>query len=80
MSLIQINENLLFDFVESLKKTSALKRPETDEELELAKAWASVSSNLIEILEPVAYRSGFDSEVTYWTELERSYRQEVRDY
>jgi len=80
MSLIQINENLLLDLVESLKKVALLKGPETEEELELVKAWVTVSSNVKDILEPLGYIPGFDAEAAYWTQLGKSYRQEVRDF
>ncbi len=80
MSLVQISDNLLTEMVESLKKVAPLKSPETEEELAFVKAWVDVSSIVGEILEPLAYIPGFDAEATYWAELEKSYRKEVRDY
>ncbi len=80
MPLVQISENLLFDFVAALKEVAPLRKPENDEELELIRKWAEIANYAKEVCRPVSHVPGFDADIIYWTELEESYRQEVRDY
>lgn len=80
MSLVQINEDLFLDFIDSLKKVAPLARPRNDEEQEQIKHWAQIASFVREISEPMSHHPGFDAESAYWAELAHSYRREARDY
>lgn len=80
MSLVQVNEDLLLDFIETLKKVAPLGRPRNEEEHERIKHWAQIASFVREISEPMSHHRGFDAENAYWAELAHSYAQEARDY
>jgi hypothetical protein len=80
MPLIQINEDMLLDFLTVLEKVAPIASPRDDEELAITKQWAQIAKYVQEISEPMAYEPGFDTLKVYWHELETSYRREVRDY
>lgn len=80
MPLVQINEDLLLDFIDSLKQVAPQARPGNDEEQEQIKHWAQIASFVREISEPMSHHPGFDAESVYWAELAHSYQQEAGDY
>ena len=80
MPLIQINEDMLLDFLTVLEKVAPMASPKDDEELAITRHWVEIAKYVQEICEPVAYEPGFDALRTYWHELEISFRREVRDY
>ena len=80
MSMVQVSQNLLFDFVNSLKEVAPLRRPENDRELDLVRQWAKIADHISEISESLSTVPGFDADAAYWAELATSYHREVRDY
>jgi hypothetical protein len=80
MSLIQVNTDVLLDFINILEKVAPLGRPQNDQDLESIQHWEQVAITITEICQPISHEAGFDSATTYWSDLSTSYRREAQDY
>ncbi len=80
MSLVQINQDMLLDFVEALRKAAPTVYPENEQDIRLVRHWAKIANYVKEICDPLSHLPGFDAETVHWARLESGYRHEIRDY
>ncbi len=80
MTLIQLNQDMLLEFITNLRKAAPPIYPESEEDFQLANQWAEISKYITEIVEPISHLPGFDAESVHWARLESGYRRDVKDY
>ena len=80
MTLIQLNQDMLLDFITALRKAAPPIYPESEETFQPAKQWVAISNYITEITDPISHLPGFDAESVHWGRLESGYRREVKDY